>query len=156
MQAKNKIKNKVELVAFLEQARKENKKIVFTNGCFDILHAGHVSILEFAKNLGDILILGLNSDSSVRRLKGETRPINKEQDRALVVASLGAVDIVVLFEEDTPLELIKIVRPNILVKGSDYTNKEVVGAEYAGKVELYPLLEGRSTTNVVNKISVKN
>lgn len=156
MQAKNKIMSKASLLTFLYEKRKQGKTIVFTNGCFDILHAGHVSILEFSKNLGDILVLGLNTDASVKRLKGEGRPINNQEDRALVVSSLEAVDAVTLFDEDTPLELIKSIRPDVLVKGADYEGKEVIGSQYAGKVELFPLLAGRSTTNVVKKISVKN
>ena len=155
MKAKNKIMTRAKLAAFVKRAKAQGKKIVFTNGCFDILHAGHVSSIEFAKSKGDILILGLNSDASIKRLKGPKRPINKQADRALVVASLGAVDAVCLFTQDTPLELIKLVKPDVLVKGADYKNKEVVGAQFAGKVVLFPLLKGRSTTNLINKISLQ-
>ncbi len=155
MKAKNKIMTRTKLAAFVKKARKEGKKIVFTNGCFDILHAGHVSSIEFAKSKGDILVLGINSDASVKRLKGPKRPINKQADRALVVASLGAVDAVCLFSQDTPLELIKLVKPDVLVKGADYKNKEVVGEQFAGKVVLFPLVKGRSTTNLINKISLQ-
>lgn len=155
MKAKNKIMTRAKLSAFVKKAKKEGKKIVFTNGCFDILHAGHVSSIEFAKSKGDILVLGLNSDASVKRLKGPKRPINKQADRALVVASLGAVDAVCLFSQDTPLELIKIVKPDVLVKGADYKNKEVVGEQFAGRVVLFPLVKGRSTTNLINKISLQ-
>ena len=144
-----------KLVAFVKKAKAQGKKIVFTNGCFDILHAGHVSSIVFAKSKGDILVLGLNSDSSIKRLKGKNRPINKQADRALVVAALGAVDAVCLFSQDTPLELIKLVKPDILVKGADYKNKEVVGSQFAGKVVLFPLVKGRSTTNLINKISLQ-
>jgi rfaE bifunctional protein nucleotidyltransferase chain/domain len=151
MKAKNKILTRANAAAFANKARKEGKKIVFTNGCFDILHAGHVSILEFSKNKGDILVLGINTDASVRRLKGPCRPVNKQTDRALVAASLQAVDAVVLFNEDTPLNLVKLIRPDILIKGTDYKNKEVVGSQYAGKVVLYPLLKGRSTTRIIKK-----
>jgi len=151
MKTKNKIIPCAKIAAFISKARKAGKKIVFTNGCFDILHAGHVSILDFAKSKGDILILGLNTDASVRRLKGPSRPVNKQADRALVCAALQAVDAVVLFNEDTPLNLIKTIKPDILIKGTDYKNKEVVGSDYAGKVALYPLLKGRSTTNIINK-----
>lgn len=146
---------RAKLSAFVKKAKKEGKKIVFTNGCFDILHAGHVSSIEFAKSKGDILVLGLNSDASVKRLKGPKRPINKQADRALVVASLGAVDAVCIFTQDTPLELIKIVKPDVLVKGADYKNKEVVGEQFAGRVVLFPLVKGRSTTNLINKISLQ-
>lgn len=155
MKAKNKIMTRAKLSAFVKKAKKEGKKIVFTNGCFDILHAGHVSSIEFAKSKGDILVLGLNSDASVKRLKGPKRPINKQADRALVVASLGAVDAVCIFTQDTPLELIKIVKPDVLVKGADYKNKEVVGEQFAGRVVLFPLIKGRSTTNLINKISLQ-
>ena len=155
MKAKNKIMTRAKLAAFVKRAKAQGKKIVFTNGCFDILHAGHVSSIEFAKSKGDILILGLNSDASIKRLKGPKRPINKQADRALVVASLGAVDAVCLFTQDTPLELIKLVKPDVLVKGADYKNKKVVGEQFAGKVVLFPLVKGRSTTNLINKISLQ-
>ena len=156
MKAKSKIMTRAKLTAFVKKAKAQGKKIVFTNGCFDILHAGHVSSIEFAKSKGDILVVGLNSDASIKRQnKGPNRPINKEADRALVVAALGAVDAVCLFSQDTPLELIKLVRPDVLVKGVDYKNKEVVGAQFAGKVVLFPLLKGRSTTNLINKISLQ-
>jgi rfaE bifunctional protein nucleotidyltransferase chain/domain len=151
MKAKNKILDKTALAAFLKKAREAGKKIVFTNGCFDILHAGHVSILEFAKNLGDVLVLGINNDASIRRAKGPERPINRQDDRGLIAASLEAVDAVVFFSEDTPLKLIKSVRPDILVKGADYKESEVVGRDYAGKVVLFKLLKGRSTTNIIKK-----
>lgn len=154
MNTKNKILTKEKLKNFLKKAKKEGKKIVFTNGCFDILHAGHVRIIEFAKSKGDILILGLNSDASVRRLKGPTRPVNKEKDRQIVVSALQAVDGVVLFKEDTPLNLIKIIKPDILVKGADYTTSQVVGREYAGKVVLCPLVKGKSTTNIIKKAKI--
>ena len=155
MKAKNKIMTRAKLAAFVKKSKAEGKKIVFTNGCFDILHAGHVSSIEFAKSKGDILVLGLNSDASIKRLKGPKRPINKEEDRALVVAALGAVDAVCIFTQDTPLELIKLVKPDVLVKGADYKNKEVVGSQFAGKVVLFPLVKGRSTTNLINKISLQ-
>lgn len=151
MNTKNKILTLEKLKNFLKKVKKEGKKIVFTNGCFDILHAGHVRILEFSKSQGDLLVLGLNSDASVRRLKGPSRPVNKQKDRAIVVSALAAVDAVVLFKEDTPLNLIKIIKPDILVKGADYTVKTVVGREYAGKVVLCPLVKGKSTTNLIKK-----
>lgn len=152
MKAKNKIMTRAKLAAFVKKAKAQGKKIVFTNGCFDILHAGHVSSIEFAKSKGDVLVLGLNSDTSIKRLKGPKRPINKQADRALVVAALGAVDAVCIFTQDTPLELIKLVKPDILVKGADYKNKEVVGSQFAGRVVLFPLVKGRSTTNLINKM----
>ncbi|MDR1684031.1 MAG: D-glycero-beta-D-manno-heptose 1-phosphate adenylyltransferase [Elusimicrobiota bacterium] len=151
MKAKSKILSRAKLAAFLKAARKNGKKIVFTNGCFDILHAGHVSILEFAKSKGDLLILGINTDASVKRLKGPSRPVNKQADRALTAGALQAVDAVVLFTQDTPLNLIKTIKPDVLVKGADYAVKDVAGREFAGKVVLFPLLKGRSTTNVIKK-----
>lgn len=155
MKAKNKIFTRAKLAAFLKAQRAKGKKIVFTNGCFDILHAGHVSILEFSKNQGDVLVLGMNTDASTRRLKGPSRPINKQADRALVAASLEAVDAVVLFGQDTPLELIKFIKPDVLIKGADYTVQNVAGREFAKKVVLYPLLKGRSTTNIIKKAGLK-
>ncbi len=128
------------------------ERIVFTNGCFDILHAGHVQYLEQAAKLGQHLIVGVNTDASVKRLKGETRPLNQENDRARLLAALACVDAVVLFGEDTPTELIKRIRPDILVKGGDYRPEEVAGREYAGKVEILPFKEGYSTTGVIQKI----
>lgn len=133
-----------------------DKKIVFTNGCFDILHIGHIRYLQEAAKLGDILIVGLNSDESVRRLKGPERPINSENDRAEMLASLGFVDYVTIFEDDTPLELINTIQPDILVKGGDYVPEEVVGREVVekrgGKLVLLPFIEGRSTTRIIEKI----
>jgi D-beta-D-heptose 7-phosphate kinase / D-beta-D-heptose 1-phosphate adenosyltransferase len=133
----------------------EGKKIAFTNGCFDILHVGHVVYLDRARGLADVLIVGLNSDASVRRLKGPQRPLNIEADRARVLAALEPVDAVVLFEEDTPLHLIETIRPDILAKGADYREEEVVGAtfvrSYGGDVQLIPLVEGRSTTGILKK-----
>ena len=138
------------------ELRVTNRQIVFTNGCFDILHAGHVTYLEKAKRLGDILIIGLNSDKSVKRLKGESRPVNSEHDRAIVLGALKAVDFVVYFEEDTPLELIKIIKPDFLVKGGDYKIENIVGADIVqdkgGEVVVIPFVEGKSTTNIINKM----
>jgi len=128
-----------------------NKKIVFTNGCFDILHAGHVKYLEEAKSFGDVLILGLNSDASVKRLKGESRPINSQEDRAVVLSALEAIDFVVVFDEDTPYDLIELVQPDILVKGGDYEGKEVVGSDIAKETRLVQFLEGKSTTKIIQK-----
>ncbi len=131
-------------------------RVVFTNGCFDILHRGHVTYLEQARTLGDVLVLGLNSDESVRRLKGDSRPYINAADRAFLLSRLEMVDIVTVFEEDTPLELIKQVRPDILVKGGDYTPDKVVGKEFVeqngGKVVIIPFVRGLSTTNIVKKI----
>ncbi|RLC56853.1 MAG: D-glycero-beta-D-manno-heptose 1-phosphate adenylyltransferase [Candidatus Cloacimonadota bacterium] len=133
-----------------------NKKIVFTNGCFDILHLGHIDYLSKAKDLGNILLIGLNTDDSVKRLKGDNRPIIKEQERAIFLASLLFVDGVILFDEDTPYNLIKGVEPDILVKGSDYKKEEIVGAdiiqETGGEIITIDFLKGYSTTSILDKI----
>lgn len=141
-----------ELKEVLNSERSKNKKIVFTNGCFDIIHRGHVEYLQKAKELGDLLILGLNSDLSVKRLKGENRPINKEKDRAIVLAALECIDYITIFEEDTPLELIKIVKPDILAKGGDYKIENISGREYAKETILIDFLDGYSTSNIINII----
>ncbi|MCZ9960685.1 D-glycero-beta-D-manno-heptose 1-phosphate adenylyltransferase [Brachyspira hyodysenteriae] len=137
----------------LNKYREENKKIVFTNGCFDILHRGHVEYLQKARELGDLLILGLNSDDSVKRLKGNDRPINNEIDRAIVLAALECINYISIFDEDTPLELIKIVKPDILVKGGDYKIEDVVGREYSKETVLIDFVDGYSTTNIIKKIN---
>jgi len=138
--------------------RASGETIVFTNGCFDLLHVGHITLLEDCRRFGSKLILGLNSDASVQRLKGPARPIVGERERAKVMAALAAVDAVVLFEEDTPMELIRALKPNVLVKGGDYTVQTVVGHEEViaagGRVEIVPTVEGFSTTNIVKKLSV--
>jgi D-beta-D-heptose 7-phosphate kinase/D-beta-D-heptose 1-phosphate adenosyltransferase len=137
--------------------RARNERIVFTNGCFDLLHAGHVTYLEQARKLGDRLVLGLNTDASIRRIKGETRPVIHEADRARVLAALEAIDAVILFDEDTPLALIKAIQPDVLAKGSDYTEGQVVGAQevksWGGKVALVDLVPGRSTSKIIAKIN---
>lgn len=136
--------------------RSMGKKIVFTNGCFDILHHGHLQLLAMAADKGNVLLVALNTDSSVKRLKGEERPINHEQDRLFQVASLLCVDAVCLFDEDTPAEILKLVRPHVLVKGGDYTIDTIVGApfvqSYGGSVEVIPLVDGYSTSNLVASI----
>lgn len=154
------VKSWLEIQSICNEARGANKKVVFTNGCFDIIHPGHVFYLTEAKKLGDILVVGLNTDASVKRLKGNSRPINNEQDRATVLDALKPVDYVVLFDEDTPLELIKVVRPDFLVKGSDYNRDNIIGADfvesYGGKVITIQFVEGKSTTNIINKMNPKN
>jgi D-beta-D-heptose 7-phosphate kinase/D-beta-D-heptose 1-phosphate adenosyltransferase len=136
--------------------RASGETIVFTNGCFDLLHVGHITLLEDCRRFGTKLVLGLNADVSVCRLKGPTRPIVGERERARVMAALASVDAVVLFEEDTPLELIRALQPNVLVKGGDYTIETVVGHEevlaFGGRVEIVPTVEGFSTTNIVRKL----
>ena len=153
MKAKDKIKGTRALKKWVEVARAQGQKVVFTNGCFDILHAGHVSVLEFARSKGDLLVVGLNSDASVKRLKGSSRPVNSQRDRALVLAALESVSAVCIFEEDTPYNLIKLIRPDVLVKGGDYKPTEIVGREFAKKVVRFALLKGRSTTNIIKKVS---
>lgn len=146
------IKTKDEIYLLSSRFKKEGKRVVFTNGCFDILHVGHVKYLQEAKSYGDVLIVGLNSDSSVRKLKGPSRPVNTEVDRAYILAALEAVDYVVLFSEETPHDLIKNISPDILVKGGDYEGKEVVGAEFAGELRLVQFVDGKSTTATIARI----
>ncbi len=146
------IKTLGEISALSEELKARGKKIIFTNGCFDILHAGHVRYLETAKSYGDILILGLNSDRSVTALKGEGRPINTQLDRAYILAALEAVDYVVVFDEDTPYDLIKAVKPHVLIKGGDYEGKDVVGQDIADELKLVQFVDGKSTTKTIQKI----
>jgi D-beta-D-heptose 7-phosphate kinase/D-beta-D-heptose 1-phosphate adenosyltransferase len=149
-----------EAVKKIAQWKILGKKIAFTNGCFDLLHPGHIASLMEAAQHGDYLIVGLNSDASVKRLKGPERPINTQESRALLLAALTMVDGVVLFEEDTPLELIKKIMPDVLVKGGDYTVEQIAGAREViangGKVVINPIVEGFSTTNIIEKFKIKN
>jgi D-beta-D-heptose 7-phosphate kinase/D-beta-D-heptose 1-phosphate adenosyltransferase len=147
------IKDFSQITKIVERLKTLNKKIVFTNGCFDILHRGHVSYLDKAKSYGDILIVGLNSDDSIKRLKGKNRPINIQEDRAYILAGLESVDFVVLFNEDTPYNLIKLIEPDILVKGGDYYNKEIIGSDIAKEVRLVNFIDGKSTTQIINQIN---
>lgn len=151
--------SKEGLVLIIDELKTQSKKIVFTNGCFDIIHAGHVDYLTKAKQLGDYLIIGLNSDNSVSELKGPNRPINNQQDRAAVLSGLKPVDFVVLFEEQTPFNLINSLKPDILVKGGDYTIENIVGSDIVekngGKVIVIPFVKGKSTTNIIEKIKEK-
>ena len=141
---------------FCEDLRRQGKKIVFTNGCFDILHAGHVRYLTAAKNFGDVLIVGLNTDESVKRLKGDSRPVNNQKDRAEVLLGLKAVDHVVFFGEQTAENLIAAVKPDVYAKGGDYTLETLPEAKivqsYGGSVEFIQLVKGKSTTNIINAI----
>ncbi|MCE9500766.1 MAG: D-glycero-beta-D-manno-heptose 1-phosphate adenylyltransferase [Leptospira sp.] len=152
------IKNKIISVGESGQRRESlrPKKIIFTNGCFDILHPGHVSYLSMAKDLGDILWIGLNSDSSVRKIKGEDRPVNSEQDRALILSSLVFVDLVTIFTEETPVELLSVIKPEIHVKGGDYIIENLpeypVVKKNGGEVKILPFIKGNSTTSIINKI----
>jgi D-glycero-beta-D-manno-heptose 1-phosphate adenylyltransferase len=150
----NKIFNHAVLGNRLAMWRFLNNRIVFTNGCFDILHRGHIEYLSQARDKGAVLIIGLNSDASVKRIKGEGRPVQDEMSRAMILASLRFVDAVILFDEDTPLDLISFIKPDVLVKGGDYTEETIVGADvvrsYGGEVLTIPLLEGYSTTGILN------
>jgi len=144
------------LATELDRLKRRSKKVVFTNGCFDIIHAGHVRYLKKARSLGDLLVVGLNSDESVRSIKGPDRPIVPEKERAEVLSALSHVDYVVLFKEPTPLKLISAIKPDILVKGSDWAAGDIVGSEVVrqagGSIRRVPLVKGRSTTNIIKKI----
>src|SRR5690606_23152597 len=150
---RGKVLSRAELVG--RYGRPRTERVVFTNGCFDILHRGHVEYLFAARALGDRLVVGLNADASVRRLKGPERPVNGEEDRAMVLAGLAAVDAVTVFEEDTPLALIEALLPDVLVKGGDYRLEEIVGAPQVaaagGEVVIAPLVPGRSTTSILQR-----
>ncbi len=151
-----KLINSEEAKEIRAKAKKEGKVVVFTNGCFDILHRGHIESLHQAKELGDILIVGLNTDNSIHKFKSKSRPIFNQNDRAEVLNALTSVDYIVLFNEPTPEKLIEQIKPDILVKGSDYKINEIAGREivqkYGGKVVIIPLLPGYSTTQIINKI----
>jgi D-beta-D-heptose 7-phosphate kinase/D-beta-D-heptose 1-phosphate adenosyltransferase len=148
--------NRKKAKAIIDKWRAENKTIVFTNGCFDIIHRGHVEYLREAKKLGDLLVLGLNNDASVKRIKGEPRPYQDEQDRAAILDAMEMVDLVVIFDEDTPLELICELKPDFLVKGGDYDSHSIVGASevesWGGSVKTIPFLKGYGTSELVEKI----
>jgi D-beta-D-heptose 7-phosphate kinase/D-beta-D-heptose 1-phosphate adenosyltransferase len=151
-----KIFTKDNLQGQLNRWRLLNKKIVFTNGVFDILHEGHIASLSEAASYGDVLIVGINADASVKRLKGDSRPVNNERSRSLLMAALLLTDGVIIFEEDTPLELINMIMPDVLVKGGDYTLEQIVGAKEVmangGEVKIVPILEGFSTTGIIEKM----
>lgn len=152
----SKILSQQDCSCFVKNLKKQNKKIVFTNGCFDVLHYGHISYLIDAKQLGDKLIVALNSDASVKRLKGENRPINNEYQRALNLAALLMVDAIVVFNEDTPEKIIKLISPDVLVKGGDYKIENIVGADFVmnngGKVEIINFVNGFSSSEIIKKI----
>lgn len=152
-----KIKGLADLKKAVLRLKKAGKKVVFTNGCFDILHYGHVKYLQDAKGKGDILIVAVNSDASVKKIKGNKRPLVNEKDRARIIAGLASVDYVILFEESTPLKIIRAVKPDILVKGSDWNKNNIVGADlvcgYGGRVSTVNLIKGRSTTALIKKIA---
>ncbi|MBI1978264.1 MAG: D-glycero-beta-D-manno-heptose 1-phosphate adenylyltransferase [Candidatus Omnitrophica bacterium] len=150
-----KLSSRTAIARWARNLRRQGRQIVFTNGCFDLLHAGHVMYLEQAKKFGDILIVGLNSDRSTRKLKGRGRPINSEQDRARVLGALSCVDRVTVFPEETPLNLIKLIRPHVLVKGADWPLSSIAGypeiLSWSGRVKRIKLLKGRSTTAIIKK-----
>ena len=151
-----KIVNLDQLIGIRKRAKREHQKVVFTNGCFDILHRGHIECLKKAKSLGDLLVVGLNSDSSVKKLKGSRRPIMPQQDRAEILASLGMVDYVCIFKEETPEKMIGALIPDVLVKGGDYKKKKIVGTEvvksHGGRVFTVKEVKGKSTKNIIKKI----
>jgi rfaE bifunctional protein nucleotidyltransferase chain/domain len=151
-----KILSREQIKHFISSARVTGKKIALTNGCFDILHEGHIYSLSQAAKEADLLIVGLNSDDSVRKLKGEHRPLNNEHSRAMILASLILIDAIVIFEEDTPVELIKTIRPDVYVKGGDYTIDQLAGADiilaYGGRVIINPFIQGFSTSAIIEKI----
>ena len=150
---------KSDVSCVVQKLRKENKKIVFTNGCFDILHLGHVKYLKESAKLGDVLIVGINSDSSVKKLKGSSRPINNQNDRAQLLCEVNLADYAIIFDEDTPSNLLKEIKPDIYTKGADYTLETLpetpVVQSYGGKIEFIKFVEGKSTTNIINKMSEK-
>jgi D-beta-D-heptose 7-phosphate kinase / D-beta-D-heptose 1-phosphate adenosyltransferase len=159
MKGPDKILDLEHLLIRLAEWRANGERIVFTNGCFDILHVGHITLLEQCREFGDKVVIGLNSDGSVKGLKGPTRPLVGAQERARVLAALGSTDAVIIFEQSTPLELIRAVRPDVLVKGGDYTTATIVGAEdmatWGGRVEIVPTVTGASTTNTIRKMTVQ-
>jgi len=151
-----KIKTQKALQAIAVKIARSGRKIVFTNGCFDILHAGHIDYLTKAKRLADVLIVGLNSDSSVRKIKGKKRPVVKQKDRAMILAALECVDYITIFSQKTPDALIRLVKPHLLIKGADWKKSKIVGKEfvesYGGKIVTIPLLKGCSTSSIIKKI----
>lgn len=161
MNYKNKIFDSLDTKCLrkIQDWKKKNKKIVFTNGCFDIIHSGHIKYLFEAKKLGEKLIIGLNSDNSVRKLKGESRPVNSQESRAEVLAFMGDVDMVIVFDQDTPIELIKSILPDVLVKGGDWKINQIVGSDIVlnnnGLVKSLSFIEGFSTTSIIEKIAGK-
>ncbi len=155
----HKLANWEDALRLRRKARAEGRRVIFTNGVFDILHRGHVEYLQKSRDMGDLLIVGLNSDASVKRIKGPSRPINPQEDRAVVLAALACVDCVVVFDEDTPQRLIELLVPDVLVKGADWKAEEIVGSDVVlrngGRVETVDLVPGRSTTGLIKRISEK-
>ncbi len=157
MRSIDKIKTRRQLLAIVDKYKKQGKKIAFTNGCFDILHSGHIKYLEAAKNKADILLVAVNTDSSVKKIKGLKRPINKQSDRIKVLSAISCIDYLTFFGEETPLNLIKLLKPDVLIKGGDWDIKKIVGSavvrSYGGKVITIPYIKGYSTTNLIKKIN---
>ena len=151
-----KVKNFTQIAEIVNELKRKGKKVVFTNGCFDILHSGHIKLLKKAKKLGDILILGINKDKSIKKLKGKGRPIMNEKQRIEIISAIEFVDYVVPFGQPTPEKLIKRIKPDIIVKGGDYKKNEVIGKDivekYGGKVYIFPLVKNISTTKIIKKI----
>jgi len=151
------IKNHLKLQKIVSGLRLQGKKIIFTNGCFDILHYGHVKYLEDSKKKGDILIVAINSDASIKSIKGNKRPITQEKDRLRIIAGLQSVDYVTIFDDDTPIKLIMLLKPDILIKGADWKKNKIVGSgfvlKHGGKIYSVNLIPGRSTTSLINKIA---
>ena len=156
---KQKIKARKELLRIIKDLKAKGKRIVFTNGCFDLLHIGHIRYLEEARALGDVLVVGVNSDSSVRKLKGPKRPVLPEEERAEILSGLGCVDYITLFDEIDPLKLITSLHPHVLVKGGDWTKEQIVGREVVersgGEVVIIPFVKGASTSNLIETILKK-
>jgi len=158
-ESRGKIIDQLQLKQIVSRAHSQNKTVVFTNGCFDLLHVGHIQLLQRAKALGDMLVVAINDDDSVRKLKGEPRPVVSVANRARIIAALECVDYVTIFSDLTPLRLIEELRPDVLVKGADYTREEVVGQreveKYGGRVELVPIVEGQSTSEIVRNVALR-
>lgn len=152
VKSRDKIKGGKGLRKILESLRKKGKKVVFTNGCFDLIHIGHVRYLERAKGIGDVLVVAINTDSSIRRIKGRGRPVTPQRERAEILASLGSVDYVTLFNDDTPYELIRLLKPDILVKGGDWKKNDIVGSDIAKKTISLSYIKGVSTSEIIKRI----
>lgn len=162
MESKEKIKSSEELERIVSDLKTRKKKIVWTNGCFDILHIGHIYLLEKAKSFGDVLVVGLNTDNSIKRLKGNGRPVVLEKERSIIISALESVNYVTLFDEDNPCDIISLLKPDIHVKGGDYNPEDYekmpetkVIREYGGEIKIVGLLKGYSTTNIINKLNGK-
>lgn len=148
----NKFCSLKQITQTVRNLQKKGKKVVFTNGCFDLIHVGHVSLFQKAKSLGDVLIVAINSDKSLANIKGPKRPLVCQKDRVKVLSALEAIDYIIIFSQNTPYEVLKQIKPDILVKGADYKIKDIIGREFVKKVYRYPFVKGKSTTNLINLI----